>query len=131
VKKRLVIYPILILSAIIFMILPSFLTSPQRNLNSVAAVAKNNPQQSVHKTFSSYFKQFPGGYVLTFHTGRDSSFGNTEFVSISRMGDETVVDIINGAGPQNAHRLRGPDAQNFIEEHQIDLSPFDALVDDK
>jgi hypothetical protein len=112
------------------MLLPSFLTNPQRNLNSVAAVARNNPQQSVHETFSSYFRQFPGGYILTFHTGKDSSFGNTEFISISRMGKLTVVDIINGAGIENAHRFEGQAAQDFIEEHQIDLAPFDALIDD-
>ena len=113
------------------MLLPSFLINPKRNLSSVAAVARNNPQLTTHKTFSSYFTQFPGGYILTFHTGNSSNFGSAEFISISRMGKVTVVDTINGEGPENAHRLKGQAALDFIKEHQIDLAPFDALVNVK
>ncbi len=130
-KKRLIIYPIVVLVAVILLILPGFLTNPQRNLGSIAAITKNSPQQTTHKSFSSYLKQFPGGYVLTFHTGGINSFGATEFVIITKINDALVVDTISGPGPQNAHRLREQDAIDFLKKHEIDLSEFDALINDK
>jgi len=129
-KKRFVLYPIAVLLVFIVMLLPGFLVNPYRNLTAVAQAAKNTPQQTLHQSFSSYFKKFPNGYVLTFHTGNHSNFGPTEFVIITRLKGKLQVNLINGPGPENVAQLEGDKAKEFLDERQIDLDLFDTLMKD-
>jgi len=127
-SKRLTIYPLSLLFSVILLILPSYLSNPQRNIRAAARSAALNTQAS-HQTFASYFKIFPNrGYILVLYTGNQTAFSPTEFLTITKINQELTVDLINGAGIANVSQLSGNTAAEYLKKHQIKLDTFDSLI---
>jgi hypothetical protein len=129
-KRRFYLYLAGALLALILLCLPSFLLNPHRNLTAAAQTA-SNPSITTHQTFSSFYRKLPNGYVLVFHTGHTKEFGRTEYVTISRIGDEFSVDLINGIGRENVKQLTGLAAKKYLVNHNIDLTEFDKDLNDE
>jgi hypothetical protein len=127
--RRKVVYPLVMLFAAILLLLPSFLTNPYRNINAVVQQATSKPQQAIHRSFSAYLARLPEGYTLTIHTLNDVNFFPIEFVTISKVKGKLTVDLIRGPGPENASRLQEEEAQSFLDDHQIDIQPFDDIYE--
>lgn len=122
-NKRYIIYPIIILGVVSLLLLPGFLANPRRNINKVIS-ASTNSNQTVFKSFSSWYKKYPDGFILVFHTGGDAKFGDVEFVTISKHMDVIYVELIKGPGEGNVQRLTNQDAEAYLKEHEIDINEF-------
>jgi hypothetical protein len=127
--NRLILYPIVILFALAIFLFSSFLISPLRNLRSISKQVNPNQSQTL-RTFSSFAKTFPkNGYVLTFHTNHQPEYNGAEFVTITNIRGRLIVELIIGPGKDGVVRYRGEEAQQFINEHEIDLSKFEAIIE--
>lgn len=112
------------------LIIPSYLSSPQRNIRAIVNAASQNPSSKTHQTFASYYHLFSRGYVLVLYTGNQSEF-SSEYVIVSKIDNKIIVDLIHGAGSENVSQLLGDDAISFLKEHQISLDALKPLNADK
>ena len=123
-KRRFILYSGSLLVSVGLLLLPGILLNPYRNI-SAASRSVVTTNGAVGRTFSSYYHRYTSGYILVFHTGDDPQFSPAEYVTISRINKKLVVELINGAGVENAVRLENNDAVQYIKDHHIDLSSFE------
>ena len=117
-RGRLWIYVVL-LAAGVAATLAHFDTSPESRLaNLLAAVDASAGKERVFHDDGGFLAVFPQrGYVLTLFVGDSEGFGLADYMTLRRMDDEVVVELMipTSEGEGGETRLKGAEIEAFLQ----------------
>lgn len=120
--KRFYLYGLLLIfGVLISLLLPNWITSPSNNFTTLIQNSQGSPTQTIFKSRAGYLKFLPNSYVLVLYSGNETDFKPTEYVIVTRLNNDLIVELIEGAGPQSVRVLKNSDAETYLINHDIDL----------
>ena len=121
IYKIIALLVLLITSLIGSYTIPRIVCEPHRNLEVLVDQSKDNTK-SIFNSSAGFLQYHPYGYIVVLYLGEHSEYAPVEYLTISKVNDIKYVEIITGAGPENARRI----SSIYLKKIDIDISPLEA-----
>ena len=105
---------------------PSWSIKPERNIENIISQIDAPGRYTVA---NGYLYLRPNSdYVLTFYTGLEKQYQPTQYVTISRAGNDYFIDLMQGPGQDNVVILKNDEARNYIRVHNIPIDQLEMKI---